>query len=224
MLIYDAEIARCIPDPLAERQPDLEYCDGWQDFKGMGISVVCAYVVETRKVRVFLEDNLGEFAELARTELLIGFNNSGFDDHLLRAAGIEFLQSYDLLTEIRRVADGSPYYVRGVTRAGRKLAQVCRANLRQENQKSGDGELAPVLWQRGRRGQVIDYCVSDVLLLAKLIAKLPRLVDPATGMELRLQHPGELMSQASTSRSPSVPKRRCSTAAERSGEVRRVLR
>lgn len=207
MLIYDAEIARCIPDPMEERQPDLEYCEGWQDFRGMGISVVCAYVVEARRIRVFLEDNLAEFAELARTDMVIGFNNSGFDDHLLRAFGIEFRQSYDLLAEIRAIADGSPTYVRGLTRAGRKLAQVCKANLSQVNQKSGDGELAPVLWQRGKRGQVIDYCISDVLLLAKLIAKLPRLIDPATGMELQLPLPHDRRggSQQEVAKRSGVP-------------------
>jgi hypothetical protein len=40
-VIYGCEIARCIPK--GERSPDLEYCQGWADFKGMGISVICAY-------------------------------------------------------------------------------------------------------------------------------------------------------------------------------------
>src|SRR5690349_19210948 len=110
MLIYDVEIVRCIPDREKPRVPDLEYCDGWTDYKGMGVSVVCAYVVEERNVRVFLEDNLAEFEALARDQVLVGFNNHGFDDHVLAAAGIAWLGSYDLLAEIRAVADGSREY------------------------------------------------------------------------------------------------------------------
>jgi hypothetical protein len=194
MLIYDVEIVRCIPEKDAPRREDLEYCEGWTDYAGMGVSVACVYDVEARSVRVFLEDNLAELVELARNQVLVGFNNHGFDDHVLAAAGVTWFASYDLLAEIRAVADGSRTYVRGLTRAGRKLADVCAANLASHNQKTGSGAHAPELWQKGRRGEVIDYCIRDVLLLAKVIAKLPRLIDPATGRELSVRMPAELVA------------------------------
>jgi hypothetical protein len=198
MIVYDAEIASCIPDPMQDPVPGLVYCEGWQDFKGMGISVVCAYVADERMVRVFLEDNLATFAELTRDRVLVGFNNQGFDDHLLEAFGIATAGSYDVLAEIRAVADGSRTYIKGVTRAGRKLDDVCAANLGGANRKTGDGAFAPVLWQQGKRGQVIDYCLKDVLLLAKLIAKLPSLIDPPTGITLQLPRVGEHWTPATS--------------------------
>lgn len=37
--------------------------------------------------------------------------------------------------------------------------------------KSGNGELAPILWQDGKHQQVIDYCLNDVKLLRSLYFK-----------------------------------------------------
>lgn len=190
MVVYDVEIARCIPDNTQPRIPGMDYCEGWTDYEGMGLAVICAYVPDHRAVRVFLEDNLADFAALASDRVLVGYNNHGFDDRLLKAHNISTAGSYDLLAEIRAIADGSRTYIKGVTRAGRKLADVCATNLSATYRKTGDGALAPVLWQQGKRGQVVDYCLKDVLLLAQLIRRLPRLVDPATGIELDLPLPG----------------------------------
>jgi hypothetical protein len=51
------------------------------------------------------------------------------------------------------------------------------------------GDLAPVEWQRGNRGAVIDYCMRDVMLLWRLIEKLPELIDPVTGKTVSLELP-----------------------------------
>ena len=43
--------------------------------------------------------------------------------------------------------------------------------------------MAPILWQRGAHGQVIDYCLGDILRTKKLIelALAVRLRDVASG-------------------------------------------
>lgn len=40
MLIYDIEIRNAIPDGDSTPLPDIIYCEGWRDFKGMGIAVI----------------------------------------------------------------------------------------------------------------------------------------------------------------------------------------
>lgn len=60
MLVFDTEIIKAILGKKEEQIPGIEYCEGWKDFVGMGISVVGAYDFVENKFRVFLEDNLNE--------------------------------------------------------------------------------------------------------------------------------------------------------------------
>jgi hypothetical protein len=57
--------------------------------------------------------------------------------------------------------------------------------------KTGEGAIAPVLWQRGERQEVIDHCMNDVVITkAMLILGLAgQLVDPNTGTHLQLSLP-----------------------------------
>lgn len=43
ILIYDCEIIKCIPIRSEKRDPSLEYCAGWEDYDGMGISLIGAW-------------------------------------------------------------------------------------------------------------------------------------------------------------------------------------
>lgn len=182
-VIYDCEIARCIPNK--EPSPDLEYCQGWKDFPGMGISVICAYSSWQERYHIYLEDNLAEFQALInQAEEIIGFNSIAFDDQLCSANGLNVKTTYDLLCHVRVAAGMPPDYVKGKTRGGYSLEQLARVNLGYG--KSGKGELAPELWQRGKRGQVIDYCMGDVSILKKLYQQRSRLLDPTNGKILTL--------------------------------------
>ena len=65
---------------------------------------------------------------------------------------------------------------------GYKLEDCCVAN--KLTTKSNDGAMAPVLWQRKRFMEVIDYCVNDVLMtkeLLELIWEDNNFIDPVTG-------------------------------------------
>lgn len=178
-VVYDAEIVKCIPSRGEPIDPALQYCAGWQDHANMGIAVVCAYDLLEEQPRIFLEDNLAAFAALAgQRQHVIGFNSSRFDDQLLAANGVEVITTYDVLAELRAV-------VRDPRAPGRKLDDICRVNLGAE--KTGSGALAPVLWQRGKRGAVIDYCMRDVMLTVGLVRKLPSLIDPVSGRRVWLR-------------------------------------
>lgn len=180
-IVYDAEIVNCVPTSDEPRDPDLAYCQGWNDKAGMGVAVVAAIDLWTGQPRIFLEDNLAEFAAMVATRFhLIGFNSKSFDDPLLAAAGVSVTTTYDLKLEFFKALGQRLKSYKG----GRTLDAIAAANLGE--QKSMKGALAPVLWQRGQKGQVIDYCLKDVFLTARLIHKLPALIDPVTGQTVTL--------------------------------------
>lgn len=185
-LIYDCEILRAIPPTKPnKRVPGIEYVEGWHDIQNMGIACICAYDYPTDSYRVFTDGNFGEFTKLvAQREHIIGFNSLSFDDKLCAASMMPVSTTYDLLVEVWRATNQPLAYTPGVTRAGYRLEDLALANLNEG--KSGDGATAPVLWQQGRIGQVVDYCLRDVALTRKLFERRSHLVNPADGKELAL--------------------------------------
>lgn len=180
IMVYDAEIVNAIAAKNEPRIEGIRYAQGWTDHEGMGVSVICAYVWD-EGYRVFLADNMAAFKELAENPdiLCVGYNNRAFDDLLVRRAlgiHIEARRSWDLLRAVRE-ARGEPTGFYG----GPTLDTLCKANFLPG--KTGNGAFAPILWQRGKIGQVIDYCLNDVLQ-TKLLLELVlagRLRDPDTG-------------------------------------------
>lgn len=178
IIFYDAEIEKAIPDRNGRRIEGIEYCEGWSDHQGMGITCVCAYDFTTEMPMVFLKDNLDSFGHLLlRDSVLIGFNNINFDNRLLAANGIDVPRErcFDLLHAIWEAA-GLP--VPGTLAGGEEVQfdprrhggyglDAC-AMVNFNEGKSGDGALAPVDWQRGRHGKVISYCLRDVMLTMKV--------------------------------------------------------
>lgn len=168
MLIYDCEIIKAIPPKDGIRIEGVTYCDGWHDLENMGISVIGAYDTNELEYHIYLEDNFDEFVKRAkRCGVVAGFNNYKFDDQLLRANGIELgVESADLLVQIWEAHGLAPVF-QYPTHIGYSLDNCAEAN--RISMKTGNGALAPVLWQRGRYGQVIDYCLQDVRITKELI-------------------------------------------------------
>jgi hypothetical protein len=177
-LIYDCEIVNMIPAKRERPVPGIQYCQGWTDYTGMGISVIGTFDYATGEYAAFLPDmgGLQGFQALVRrADCIIGFNNHGFDDPLVRAHGITFgcdltpegvaACSIDLRVECLR-ATGIPMdqakYIKGFS-----LPVLAGVNLGAG--KTEEGALAPILWQRGERQRVIDYCLNDVKLTKGLI-------------------------------------------------------
>lgn len=191
-LIYDCEIVNCIPPRnRADCDSSLTYAGGWTSYAEMDISTICVYDYSTDAYRVFLEDNLGEFDKLvAEREIIIGFNSKFFDDKLCLVNDLKVETTYDLLSEIRVASGQPPGYVYGQTRKGYSLEALAKANL--GIGKSGSGALAPELWQRGKFGTVISYCLNDVAITRKLfeLGLSGDLKDPTNGERLELPTPG----------------------------------
>lgn len=192
ILVYDCEIIKGILGRNDVAIPGIEYCDGWRDFANMGISVIGAYDYEDDRYRVFLADNFDEFQTLVdQRKVIIGFNSLAFDNHLCEANDINVpdSKSWDLLVETWKGAGLGPAF-QYPSHAGYGLNAVAGANIGQH--KSGHGALAPVLWQQGKIGQVVDYCLQDVALTKKLFDRVIQresLVNPKTGAYLVVRTP-----------------------------------
>lgn len=196
MLIYDCEIINPWPPYDRPRESGIRYCANSSDFDGMGVAVVCAWDCVTKRARVFMRDNLKELRAIADShDYIVGYNNRRFDNPLLKAAGI-FLdpdKTYDLLQEIWRAAGLNPDTFSSRTHGGFRLEQVCAINF--DMHKSGDGAQAPILWQRGHVGTVVDYCLNDIALTRRLLNEVMLkgiITNPKNPPHtLRIRKPGE---------------------------------
>lgn len=185
-LIYDIEIIKAVPDKKMPKIEGLEYCAGWHDHANMGISVIGAYDYAENRYRVFCKDNFDEFAKLlAVRRPLVTFNGLNFDNRVIDAVmkiGYEPDEGdYDILVEMWRAAGLGPQF-KFPTHVGFSLDAVCKVNFGTE--KSGSGGKAPIDWQAGRIGTVIDYCLNDVKLTKQLydiILMTGLLLDPRNG-------------------------------------------
>ena len=195
-LIYDIEILAAVPpkDP-AERKRGVQYCQGWKDFAGMGISCIGAYDYKDDRYRVFTRGNFSEFSKLCEDrDLLVGFNSIAFDNEVIAAffneARIQESKCYDILREVW-IASSLGIHFNYPSHAGFSLDACCKENF--GTFKTGNGATAPADWQAGQYGKVIDYCVNDVKLTKQLfdmvLAKTPIKSPKDSGKMLTLRVP-----------------------------------
>ena len=180
-IVYDLEIEKAICGKGEEYLPDIQYCNGWHDHSGMGISVLGCYNYATDEYRVFCEDNLHKFLELVdESDYVVGFNSARFDRKVVQAvlncaeshADVFVRKDYDILAEmwVSSGLDPDKFYYK--THGGFSLDDTCAANGLAP--KRLNGALAPIMWQRGQRGTVIDYCLDDVIKTKKLFDAIMR--------------------------------------------------
>lgn len=165
-LIYDIEIIKAIPDKKKPRLDGIAYASGWEDHANMGVSCIGVYDYVTDRYRVFLEDNLSDFADLLRErDTYVSFNGIGFDNkvlaHHMAASLLPPEKCYDILREMW-IADGLAPEFNYPSHIGYSLDSTCYVNFGLS--KSGDGGLAPIDWQNKEYGKVIDYCLNDIKL------------------------------------------------------------
>lgn len=165
-LIYDIEIEKAILGRNETPINGIKYCAGWDDQENMGISVLCAFDYQTKTFRVFTESNKDQFAELCQNRVVVGFNSRKFDDQVLKKVwGIDTPESIDILVGIWGAVGLGPDF-NFKTHGGYGIDDCCSVNF--GIKKTGHGALAPVDWQRGKIGDVIDYCINDVYMTKRL--------------------------------------------------------
>lgn len=167
MLIFDVEIKKGILGRKEQPLEGIEYCAGWRDFQNMGVACVCTYDTDTHLSRVFTSARLEELRAYLATGETGGFNTRRFDMPLLAAHGVtvDSGRHYDALEQIWIKCGLDPDSF-GYHHAGWGLDAVMQETFGLA--KTGHGAMAPVWWQQGHHSKVIDYCLNDVWLEAKL--------------------------------------------------------
>lgn len=198
-IIYDCEIVKCVP--AGQILPRYEYCRGWNDFDGMGISCIGVADLQSGRLWAFSDvvpppaakafgiNSLSDFQQLVYQaqksgEAIWGFNSHKFDDKLCRTNGIAIQTDFDLLEEVRLAAFGSTRWEDQPPGYTYSLDAIARAN---GMKKTGSGAEAPQWWQDGHYSKVIDYCLNDCSITRELILKFHagELKDPNTGKILK---------------------------------------
>lgn len=192
VIFYDAEIANPVPPKNHwDREHGINYCQGWGDFEGMGIACVVIYDTLDNSQQTFLDvpAHQARFQNLvdgAKGALFVSFNGIEFDNKLI-AANWQIIipknQCYDILDQIRIALD-TPYP------KGRGLDAIGKTNF--GAQKSMDGAKAPIFWQMGMEGQVINYCGNDVQITRRTFNRIytkGHIIDSATNQPLKISPP-----------------------------------
>lgn len=190
-VVYDIEVKKAVPPrpgALTPRVAGVDYCKGWGDHANMGVACVGVFESWTGRFRAFFEDNKEAFlVSLATADVAVGFNNIKFDDKVLLASKwwepeslCAKIPRYDILRELWIAKGLNP---EGFSKAhgGVGLDACARANGGQG--KTGHGATAPIDYQQGRWGKLIDYCLMDVRLTQMLFEQIVRegyLCDPST--------------------------------------------
>lgn len=163
VVVHDAEIINLVGN--GAKHPTLDRPMTWDDHDAMGVSVACLYDYRDGEYKVYMKDNLDKLAErLNEADLIVGFNIIGFDHKLYRASGMALkpeneLKVYDILVESRKglgCKEGDQYP------SGLRLNNHLLGMFGPEAVKTADGAQAPEMFQQGRIGELITYCLSDV--------------------------------------------------------------
>jgi len=166
-LFYDCEIVNLIPDRKTPNDSKYTYCKGWGDYANMGISVLGFHSsfdglghILGKCMRTHYQ-TIDFNSYIKAHDFVIGFNSKSFDDKLCICNGIQIKTHYDLLDQIRLAAFGTTAWQGTPGGSTYTLGAIAAAN---GMAKTGSGELAPKLWQDGKKQEVINYCLNDVQL------------------------------------------------------------
>lgn len=135
---------------------------GWKDFHKMGLSVGVIYDYQTGDYSVYLKNDVQDLCDrLNRADLVVAFNQEGFDLPLLAGSGgiLGEVNNYDMLKYSRFSLGWTP---KDRFPSGLTLDNHLEAIFGKENMKTMHGSEAPIEWQKGNAGKVITYCIADV--------------------------------------------------------------
>jgi hypothetical protein len=188
IVVYDLEIKNVIDGENVK----------WSTPEKMGISVGVAFHYLTGEYKVFMDDNLPALAKLLnQAEVVSGFNIIGFDNTLLNATLAPECEkyhgknTYDILLESRIATGWTP---QKRFPSGMRLDDHLRGTFGPDFLKTADGAEAPIMYQDGRIGELVSYCIADVkreCLLFEHIWNEKPVKTEAHGEHL-LRHPAQL--------------------------------
>jgi DEAD/DEAH box helicase domain-containing protein len=136
-----------------ETQKSADEVGGWDKVSDMRMSVGVTYSTGRGDYRIYGEGQVDALLQdLRRADLVVGFNNLGFDYEVLHAYTIfdlRQLPTLDLLTEIRKTV---PHRL--------SLDSIAQATMGLE--KTSDGMQALRWFKEGKLVEIAEYCCYDV--------------------------------------------------------------
>lgn len=136
-----------------ETQKSAEEVGGWDRIRDMRMSVGVTYNSARDEYRVYSEKQVDDLVkELARADLIVGFNNLRFDYEVLHSYTILDLTqipTLDVLVELQKKLDHRL-----------SLDAVATATLGVE--KTSEGMQAIEWYRQGRLMDIAEYCCYDV--------------------------------------------------------------
>jgi len=142
-----------------ETQRTFDEVGGRDNIRQMGLSAAVTFSSADGQFHHYTEETVGELiAELRAADLVVGFNQLGFDYEVLRAYTddpLDDLPSVDMLDHIHR-------------RLGFRLSLDNLAGSTLGTAKSADGLQAVRWWREGRLQEILDYCQQDVEVTRQL--------------------------------------------------------
>jgi DEAD/DEAH box helicase domain-containing protein len=131
---------------------------GWRNIRKMRLSIGVAHSHE-EGYRTFTEDNVSELIALLKAaDLVVGFNQLGFDYEVLRAYTQEDLRSLpnlDILAHVKATL-------------GFRLSLDHLAHFTLGKKKSGEGTMAAAWFREGKMDLLEQYCRDDVSITRDL--------------------------------------------------------
>lgn len=140
VIVYDIETKETFADV------------GSRDPRKLHISVIGMYSYLEMKLIAFNEEELPQFwRRLEQCNLLVGFNNFGFDDQVCSAYFPEMgkVPTFDMLDEVYK-------------NLGFRVKLDNLANATLGVGKTGDGLKAISLYREGKIDELCSYCLNDV--------------------------------------------------------------
>lgn len=136
-----------------ETQKSADEVGGWDKIRDMKMSVGVTYSTARGEYRIYDEKQVNDLlTELQRADLVVGFNNLGFDYEVLHAytvLDLRQLPTLDMLVEIRKAL---PHRL--------SLDSIAHATMGVE--KTAEGLQAIRWFKEGKMAEIAEYCCYDV--------------------------------------------------------------
>ena len=136
-----------------ETQKSADEVGGWDKIRDMRMSVGVTYSTTRGDYKIYGEKDVDELLkELQRADLVVGFNNLGFDYEVLHGYTIldlRQLPTLDMLVEIKKIL---PHRL--------SLDSIAHATMGVE--KTSEGLQAIRWWKEGKLMEIAEYCCYDV--------------------------------------------------------------
>ncbi len=136
-----------------ETQKSADEVGGWDKIRDMGMSIGVTYSTARGDYRIYGEKDVDELlTELQRADLVVGFNNLGFDYEVLHAYTILDLRQLPTLDMLVEVKKSLPHRL--------SLDSIAHATMGVE--KTAEGLQAIRWFKEGKLVEIAEYCCYDV--------------------------------------------------------------